>query len=131
MREAPRFEENIVWLADLADLDYVRESEAFAERPRGPIEFRGPGRLVGYSELRSDAPSTGGPGPASFLRRVFWLKPYDRGEGPDATYAAGTPAEAVDPRTVSPGVPGWQTCRSWFADRGPFSNEALDGEARE
>ena len=83
--------------------DYVRESYVMRSRRSGKPGWRGEGRLVGYAELRPDAP---GIGPQAFERRVFWLKDQDRDTSPDGPYATGTPAEAVDPRTVAVGQAG-------------------------
>ncbi|MFF3620344.1 DUF6009 family protein [Streptomyces sp. NPDC002467] len=69
------------------------------------------GRRVGYSVLKSDAPS--GDTPGRFVRRVFRVKDYDRSEQPDGTYKRSAPSEAVDPRTVAPGVWGELTERAW------------------
>ncbi|MFD3504642.1 DUF6009 family protein [Streptomyces sp. NPDC058678] len=57
-----------------------------------------------YAVLRADAPSSDSPG--QFIRRVFWVKEHDRSEQPDGTYKTSAPSEAVDPRTLSPGVWG-------------------------
>ncbi|GHF56250.1 hypothetical protein GCM10010504_25520 [Streptomyces griseus] len=51
--------------------------------------------------------------PGRFIRRVFWVKEYDRSEQPDGTYGTAAPSEAVDPRTVAPGVWGELTERAW------------------
>jgi hypothetical protein len=55
----------------------------------------------------------------TFRRRVFWLLPHDRGSAPGGLYATGTPAEAVDPRTLAPGGKGHKTARS---GGGPLSS---------
>jgi len=96
-------EERLVWLEDVDGLDYVRESRVVRTRRSGNLVWRGEGRLVGYAELRPDAP---GIGPQAFERRVFWLKDHDRDSSPDGPFATGTPAEAVDPRTVAVGQAG-------------------------
>ena len=90
----------MVWDTDVYDLDYVRESRRTAWTRRGPIRWDG---RVGYSILGPDAPTAGFP--RMFHRRVFWLKPHDRGASSDGAYEAGAPVEAVDPRTVAPGMP--------------------------
>ncbi len=61
--------------------------------------------------LRSDAPGDGG-SPETFKRRVFWIKEHDRSEQPDGVYKSDAPSEAVDPRTVTPGVWGGRTDRA-------------------
>ena len=104
-------EERIVWLADIAGLDYVRQALCLTHRRRGqPAGWRS-GRLVGYAELRRDAPNTGAD--YVFARRVFYLMAGDRDGEPAGTYRNNAPMEAVDPRTVQPGVPGELTARAW------------------
>ena len=98
-------ETKIVWLEDINHLDYVRESIDIkirrpSRKPSGP-----PGRVVGYAEVDK---KIGG----FYYCRVFWLKDYDRDSGND-TYRECAPCEAVDPRTVSPGVSGVLTDRAW------------------
>lgn len=91
-----QYESRIVWLVPLDRLPkYVRQSVQALPRRRGlswqKRHFLLPGRIVGYSELRPDAPSDA---PGEFVRRVFWLKSHDPYGG------GGAPAESVDPRTV-------------------------------
>ena len=103
-------EEKIVWLDDIEKFDYVRESLFVFGTRRRPIRYRG-FKTVGYSVLKKDAPNCGHRG--EFFRRVFWVKSYDRSESADDVYSLGGPTEAVDPRTVIPGVPGTITNRAW------------------
>ncbi|MCX2179943.1 transcription factor [Streptomyces sp. SKN60] len=104
-------EEQIVWTEDVGGFDYVRQTVArLSTTRRKPVGWNGAGRRVGYSVLKSDAPS-GDTG--RFVRRVFWVKDYDRSEQPDGTYKTSAPSEAVDPRTVAPGVWGELTDRAW------------------
>lgn len=105
------YEDGIVWLEDPSRLDYVRESlEECSTRRRKLRQYpRGYARLVGYSTLRPGTPADEF---RLFTRRAFWLKHYDRDSG-DPTYKHGAPAEAVDPRTVKPGVLGELTDRAW------------------
>lgn len=111
------FEEAIVWTEDVSDMDYVRQSmEFFASTRRRPVAWRGVGRRVGYSVLRGDAPSDDG-WPGRFVRRIFWLKPNDRSEQPHGVYERMAPSEAVDPRTINPGVWGDLTDRAWGEPR--------------
>lgn len=106
--DALRHEEAIVWEDDPSRLPYVREDLVdLAATRRRPL--RSPGRRVGYSVLRHDAPRIGG----FFVRRVFWVAPHDRSEGGDAYTPYGVPCEAVDPLTVQAGVLGRLTCRAW------------------
>ena len=96
----------IVWDVNPYELDWVRETRTTASTRRGPI--RCPGR-IGYSILGPDAPNAGYA--RMFHRRVFWLKPHDRGASSDSGYQVGAPVEAVDPTTVAPGIPGRVTER--------------------
>ncbi|MDO0911150.1 DUF6009 family protein [Streptomyces sp. DT2A-34] len=109
------YEESIVWTEDITDLDYIRQSiEFFAPTRRGPVAWRGTGRRVGYSVLRGDAPGDDEM-PGRFVRRVFWVKHNDRSEQPQGECETTAPSEAVDPRTVAPGVWGDLTERAWGA----------------
>ena len=91
----------IVWDIDVNELDYVRETWTLAWTRAGPIRWGG---RVGYSILRPDASNAGYP--RMFHRRVFWLKPHDRPTDTDGPYKGSLPVEAVDPRTVAPGISG-------------------------
>ncbi len=104
-------EERIVWEEDIDGLDYVRETVATAGTRQRPVPWYGDGRRVGYAVLAPDAENDGSPG--SFLRRVFFLKDYDRDSDPGGVYGRSAPSEAVDPRTVTPGVPGRLTDVAW------------------
>lgn len=105
-----RWEKRIVWLRPVETLPrYVRERLATGEPRRVGISRRRHPGIVGYAELRADAPNEGFPG--SFARRVFWLADHDPYE------RWGAPIEAVDPRTVEPGVPGLLTDRAWGEPR--------------
>ncbi|MFD2623268.1 DUF6009 family protein [Streptomyces chumphonensis] len=111
---ALEFEDGIVWMEDIGSFDYVRQSvELSVATRRRPVPWRGAGRRVGYAVLRPDAPS--GDVPGKFVRRIFWVKDHDRSEEPNGTYSRSAPSEAVDPRTVSPGVWGELTQRAWGA----------------
>lgn len=100
----------LVWLEDVEDLDYVRQSLDRLPTRKGKPAYHRDGRMVGYALL---GPATK-PSRASgtFRRRVFWLLPHDRDTQPDGLYAKGAPAEAVDPRTLGPRVKGYKTERS-------------------
>ncbi|WTC17131.1 DUF6009 family protein [Streptomyces cellulosae] len=113
-RKALEYEDDIVWTEDIERFEYVRQSvELSAGTRRRPVPWRGTGRRVGYAVLCPDAPS--GDVPGNFVRRVFWVKEYDRSEQPNGTYRHSAPSEAVDPRTVAPGVWGKLTERAWGA----------------
>jgi hypothetical protein len=100
----------IIWLEDIAEIDYVRQG-AYLLRGRSvaPPRVAGERRVVGYATVGQEARRVGG----HCLRRVFWLKTYDRALAPDGPYISGVPAEAVDPRTVRPGVLGELTDRAY------------------
>ena len=78
----------------IAALDYVRQTIFLTHRRRGkPAGWR-IGRLVGYAELRGDAPNDGAG--YVFARRVFYLMAGDRDGEPDGTYRNSAPMEAVE-----------------------------------
>jgi hypothetical protein len=103
-------ETDIVWLEDIDELDYVRQSIDRLPTRKGRPPYRRPGRMVGYAILGPDAKASRASG--TFRRRVFWLQPHDRDSEPDGLYANSAPAEAVDPRTLEPCVKGYKTERS-------------------
>ncbi|MCW7947298.1 transcription factor [Streptomyces hygroscopicus] len=103
-------ETELVWLEDVDDLDYVRQSLDRLPTRRGKPAYHRPGRMVGYALLGSAAKASRSSG--TFRRRVFWLLPHDRDSEPKGLYAKGAPAEAVDPRTLAPRVKGVKTERS-------------------
>jgi hypothetical protein len=105
-----KHETELVWLEDIEQLDYVRQSlDRLPTRGGKPAYFRD-GRMVGYAVLAPKAKASRASG--TFRRRVFWLLPHDRDTAPDGLYAIGAPAEAVDPRTLTPGSKGRKTERS-------------------
>ncbi|MGW2892279.1 DUF6009 family protein [Streptomyces griseoruber] len=103
-------ETEIVWLEDIDELDYVRQSIDRLPTRKGKPPYRRDGRMIGYANLGPDAKSSRASG--TFRRRVFWLLPHDRNSEPDGLYAKSAPAEAVDPRTLEPRVKGYKTERS-------------------
>ncbi|RII13161.1 hypothetical protein DSC45_24425 [Streptomyces sp. YIM 130001] len=103
-------EAGIVWLEDIEALDYVRQSLDRLPTRRGRPAYHRAGRMVGYAVLGSQAKASRSSG--TFRRRVFWLLPHDRDTAPEGLYAGSAPAEAVDPRTLSPGDKGRKTERS-------------------
>ncbi|MFD0271380.1 DUF6009 family protein [Streptomyces sp. NPDC127106] len=103
-------EVELVWLEDVTDLDYVRQSLDRLPTRRGKPAYHRDGRLVGYAQLGPQAKPSRASG--TFRRRVFWLLPHDRDTVPDGLYSSGAPAEAVDPRTLSAGSRGRKTDRS-------------------
>ncbi|MGW1895404.1 DUF6009 family protein [Streptomyces sp. NPDC002004] len=103
-------EADLVWLEDVTDLDYVRQSLDRLPTRRGKPAYHRDGRMVGYAILGSGAKASRSSG--TFRRRVFWLLPHDRDTDPEGLYATGAPAEAVDPRTLAAGIKGYKTERS-------------------
>ncbi|MET8845012.1 DUF6009 family protein [Streptomyces rubiginosohelvolus] len=103
-------EADFVWLEDITRLDYVRQSLDRLPTRRGRPAYHRDGRMVGYARLGPGAKPSRSSG--TFRRRVFWLLPHDRDTDPEGLYATGAPAEAVDPRTLTPGSKGFKTERS-------------------
>jgi P4 family phage/plasmid primase-like protien len=103
-------ETELVWLEDITDLDYVRQSLDRLPTRRGKPAYHRDGRMVGYALLGPGAKASRSSG--TFRRRVFWLLPHDRDTEPEGLYATGAPAEAVDPRTLTAGTKGYKTERS-------------------
>ncbi|MFE9570972.1 DUF6009 family protein [Streptomyces sp. NPDC006692] len=123
-----KYEDEIIWTEDVGSFDYVRETlvDGVGTRRR-PVSWRGQqGRRVGYAVLKKDAPSDRD-APGMFARRVFWVKEHDRSEQPSGTYSSGAPTEAVDPRTVTPGVWGELTERAWG---GPLTSDSSPSKKR-
>lgn len=103
-------EVELVWLEDVTELDYVRQSLDRLPTRRGKPAYHRDGRLVGYAQLGPQAKPSRSSG--TFRRRVFWLLPHDRDSLPNGLYATGAPAEAVDPTTLEAGSKGRKTERS-------------------
>ncbi|MCK8438845.1 transcription factor [Streptomyces sp. D2-8] len=103
-------ETEIVWLEDLHQLDYVRQSLDRLPTRKGKPAYHRDGRMVGYAILGPNAKASHASG--TFRRRVFWLLPHDRDSQPDGLYAKSAPAEGVDPRTLEPRIKGSKTERS-------------------
>lgn len=105
-----RHETELVWLEDMGELDYVRQSLDRLPTRKGRPAYHRDGRMVGYALLGPTAKASRASG--TFRRRVFWLLPHDRDSRPDGLYAKSAPAEAVDPRTLDPRIKGCKTERS-------------------
>ncbi|WP_435190956.1 DUF6009 family protein [Streptomyces sp. bgisy126] len=103
-------EVGLVWLEDTSRLDYVRQTLDRLPTRRGRPAHHRDGRMVGYALLGPTARPSRPSG--TFRRRVFWLLPHDRDTAPGGLYATGSPAEAVDVRTLAPGDRGRRTERS-------------------
>ena len=113
-------EDAIVWVRDVSSLPFVRERfERCVTKVGHPFPESGDvGRdrlmrqteeVIGYADLK---PSAMANGRGFFLRRVFSLKPYDKGgQAYDHPIfrrmkLGRTPKRGVDPATVSVGVAG-------------------------
>lgn len=105
-----RHENELVWLEDITELDYVRQSLDRLPTRRSKPAYHRDGRMIGYALLSPQAKASRSSG--TFRRRVFWLLPHDRDTQPNGLYETGAPAEAVDPRTLQPGTKGYKTERS-------------------
>ncbi|MEU8735650.1 DUF6009 family protein [Streptomyces tendae] len=105
-----RHETDLVWLEDVDQLDYVRQSLDRLPTRKGKPAYHRDGRMIGYAILGTDAKPSRASG--TFRRRVFWLLPHDRDMEPEGLYAKSAPAEAIDPRTLEPRVKGYKTERS-------------------
>lgn len=105
-----RDETELVWLEDVDELDYVRQSLDRLPTRTGKPPYHRDGRMVGYALLGPRAKASRSSG--TFRRRVFWLLPHDRDTAPDGLYATAAPAEAVDPRTLAARSKGYKTERS-------------------
>ncbi|MDQ0808402.1 hypothetical protein QFZ63_000116 [Streptomyces sp. B3I7] len=103
-------EVEVVWLEDPSHLDYVRQALDKVSQRRGKPRYSRDGRLVGYTNLCSDAERDTDSG--LFARRAFFLLPHDRDSDPTGDYQVGAPGEAVDPSTIEPGRTGAKTPRS-------------------
>lgn len=107
-------EEQVVWLENPENLDYVRQALDKTRRRNTRPPYARDGRMVGYALLGEGAEPD--PDSGLYKRRVFFLLPHDRDSLPDGLYREGAPGEAVDPHTVAPRKPGAKTPRS---QRGP------------
>ncbi|MGV4988326.1 DUF6009 family protein [Streptomyces sp. NPDC001709] len=103
-------EQNVVWLEDPEQLDYVRQAVDKTPRRGNKPRYARDGRMVGYAVLDDQAEPD--PDSGLYRRRVFFLLPHDRDSQPNGPYAVGAPGEAVDPRTIVPKNPGAKTDRS-------------------
>lgn len=110
-----------MWLEDVDQLDYVRQSLDRLPTRKGKPAYHRDGRMVGYAILGPDAKASRASG--TFRRRVFWVLPHDRDAEPDGLYARSVPAEAVDPRTLEPRVKGYKTERSEGGPPSPAMQE--------
>lgn len=100
------WEVGIEWARDDAlDFEFVRRKVIGTRTLNGPPpEYRTFGTVVGWANLHDDTPYVGHHWQGFRWRRYFWLRPSDAPLGGDA-FTSKFPAEAVDPRSVAPGVP--------------------------
>ncbi|MEP0872090.1 DUF6009 family protein [Trichocoleus desertorum AS-A10] len=98
-------ESEIVWLQDISNIDYVREETWFTAEPYCPPPKIYGQTVVGYSVLKPGIKPERGP----YTRRLFTLRPHDRFYDPRGIYQKSFPVEAVDPKTVQPGIRGVKT----------------------
>jgi hypothetical protein len=93
------YERSILWLMDIGAVRFVRTVEVRCARSRrGALNLSTGERVIGYSKLTLDAPRNRETD--CYTRRLFYLKPSDTDEG------SRVPRDAVDPRTILPGVRG-------------------------
>jgi hypothetical protein len=103
-------EEQVVWLEDPENLDYVRQALDKTRRRNTKPPYARDGRMVGYALLDDQAEPD--PDSGLYKRRVFFLLPHDRDSLPSGLYREGAPGEAVDPRTIEVKKVGEKTPRS-------------------
>lgn len=97
-------EDEIEWLRDPEQFDWVRSTETHSQSPTDSIEhFTSDSVTIGYAKLSPDAPSEQQSG--AYHRRVFYLRETDSAIGGSA-FQNHSPAEAVLPETVEPGLEG-------------------------
>lgn len=93
------YEKSIVWLKDIEGVRFVRTVDVRCARSRrGALNLSTGERVIGYSKLTPDAPRNRETD--CFTRRLFYLKPSDSDK------QSRVPQDAVDPRTILPGVRG-------------------------
>ncbi|MEU7609529.1 DUF6009 family protein [Micromonospora sp. NPDC049204] len=113
--EAIGEESGILWLPRRQPerYDYVRQFDIYQGSKVGRIRDEvAPGMILGWTTVRRDLSKSACP--HLHRRRVFFVKPYDRGAAQDdGRYKHSAPADAVDPRTLAPGEPGFLTERAW------------------
>ena len=97
------YEKSIVWTEDVSRLPFVRVATVDTARSRrGPLQAAGDLRVVGYAKLTANAPLNADG--KTYSRRMFYVKGDDE-RGSDSV------PQAIDPRTVLPGVAGKQPGR--------------------
>ncbi len=98
-RDPLAYEKSILWLQDIDSVRFVRTVDVRCARSRrGALNLSTGERVIGYSKLTPDAPRDRET--HCYTRRLFYLKPSDTDE------LSRVPVDAVDPRTVLPGVHG-------------------------
>ncbi|MGD1938367.1 MAG: DUF6009 family protein [Cyanophyceae cyanobacterium] len=101
-------EDNVVWLEEPGNLDYVREISWDVVDPYQIPPLLAEGyRMIAFTRL---VPGLKKEEWKNYHRRYFELRPTDRDSDPNGAYAPGRcPAEAVDPSTIIPGISGRKT----------------------
>lgn len=93
------YEKSIMWLEDIDPIRFVRTVEVRCARSRrGALNLSTGERVIGYAKLTPDAPRD--PKTDHYTRRLFYLK------ASDTDPRSSVPPDAVDPRTILPGVRG-------------------------
>lgn len=87
----------IVWLEPPERFLYLREGVATVPHKNQSVQLASGARLIGFGIAGSRARAFGRPQRRWYRRRFFWLSPSD-------PYRDGTPADAVDPASIRPGV---------------------------
>ena len=109
------YEKSILWLKDIKGVRFVRTVEVRCARSRrGALNLSTGERVIGYAKLTANAPRDRQTD--CFTRRLFYLKPSD------TEAQSSVPKDAVDPRTILPGVRGEMP----VITIGPLGHTALD-----
>jgi hypothetical protein len=96
------YEDRIIWLDDPDLYPYLIEGTHLANQsPTKPFRWANRWPVIGYATL---FPLLPGGGNCTLNRRIFLLHPR-------CYLNAALDRDAIDPRTVRPGVPGWRTER--------------------
>ena len=109
------YERSILWIKNIDHVRFVRTVEVRCARSRrGALNLSSGERVIGYAKLTSNAPRDRKTD--CFTRRLFYLKPSDSDE------QSSVPKDAVDPRTILPGVRG----KTFILTVGPLGHPAPD-----
>jgi hypothetical protein len=103
-------ETELVWLEDINELDYVRQSLDRLPTRKGKPAYHRDGRMVGYATLGPNAKASHAShtshASGTFRRRVFWHLPHDRDSNPAVLYANSARPKPSTPQPLSsrPGI---------------------------